>query len=44
MCVCVCVIIYTHLENYKLSYLPTPLLEQVMTQGQYFKRSLTALN
>ena len=27
-----------------LSYLPTPLLEQDRTQGQFFKRSLTGLN
>ena len=27
-----------------LSYLPTPLLGQDMTQGQFFKRSLTGLN
>ena len=26
------------------SYLPTPLLGQDMTQGQFFKRSLTGLN
>ena len=28
----------------QLSYLPTPLLWQDMTQGQFFKRSLTGLN
>ena len=28
----------------KLSYLPAPPLEQDMTQGQFFKRSLTGLN
>ena len=27
-----------------LSYLPTPPLGQDMTQGQFFKRSLTGLN
>ena len=30
--------------NELLSYLPTPPLGQDMTQGQFFKRSLTGLN
>ena len=30
--------------KYRLSYLPTPLLGQDMTQGQFFKQSLTGLN
>ena len=29
---------------YIISYLPTPPLGQDMTQGQFFKRSLTGLN
>ena len=31
-------------KNFLLSYLPTPLLGQDMTQGQIFKQSLTGLN
>ena len=31
-------------KQYILSYLPTPPLGQEMTQGQFFKRSLTGLN
>ena len=29
---------------FSISYLPTPPLEQDMTQGQFFKRSLASLN
>ena len=36
ICVCVCV--------YLVHIYPTPPLGQDMTQGQYFKRSLTGLN
>ena len=32
------------LEVFKRYYLPTPPLGQDMTQGQFFKRSLTGLN
>ena len=38
MCVCVCVCVCVCAW-----YLPTPPLEQDMTQGQFFKRSLTGL-
>ena len=31
-------------HDYAISYLPTPPLGQDMTQGQFFKRSLTGLN
>ena len=31
-------------KEYFTPYLPTPLLGQDMTQGQFFKRSLTGLN
>ena len=37
--VCLCMTIYTYIY-----YLPTPPLGQDMTQGQFFKRSLTGLN
>ena len=32
------------IERTQISYLPTPPLGQDMTQGQFFKRSLTGLN
>ena len=50
MCVCVCVCVRESEEGERenmstyLSYLPTPPLGQDMTQGQFFKRSLTDLN
>ena len=31
-------------QQWLISYLPTPSLGQDMTQGQFFKRSLTGLN
>ena len=34
----------TFITRFYLSYLPPALLEQDMTQGQFFKRSLTGLN
>ena len=32
------------IQNIARYYLPTPLLGQDMTQGQFFKQSLTGLN
>ena len=50
MCLGVTYLIYIYKEDLALnnlqcllSYLPTPPLEQDMTQGQFLKRSLTGL-